>query len=44
MTLHLQSFATASDMVGFVNTNAITTPNVQQIVEKDGAWWLFYWA
>ena len=44
MTLHVQSFATASDMVVWANANALTHANTQQIVEKDGAWWLFYWA
>lgn len=44
MTFHAANFRTADELVNFVNDNAVAQANITAIREKDGGWWLFYWA
>ena len=44
MTFHTADFASPGDLKDFVNANAITTTNIQQVFCYDGRWYLFYWA
>ena len=44
MTLQIQVFENTTQLAAFVNANAVTHANIQQVIEKDGAWWLLFWA
>lgn len=41
--MNVQSFHTPADLVEFVATQGILQAKVQQIMEDDGRWFLFWW-
>lgn len=44
MTFYQMSFGSASDLADYVNDQSIVQANIQTILEKDGRWYLFWWA
>jgi hypothetical protein len=43
MTLKSMAFKTSDELVKFANTAGLTAADVQQIWERGGTWFLFYW-
>ena len=44
MDLYQQYFATAAELVKYVNDNTIAQANIANITTRDGGWYLFWWA
>jgi len=44
MTLHSMGFKTPDELCAFVTAEGIVTADIQQIWERGGTWFLFYWA
>ena len=37
------NFATPDELIAFVVTAGITQGNIQQIINKDNRWYIYYW-